>query len=245
MSATPHYLIRSQPQDVLGELLHSLCQPLTSLRCSLELSIDEAAEQQQNAVAVALQETDRAIGIIQLMREYLDAEQRGSGIHAAAFAPAIRSVIEELSSIASVRGVRLRLAGTCAATLKLPEAQLRLALQYLFMTIVEGQPAGGRVVFLMGEGPAGAVLRVEGGREFRGVRSRQNEMSAIRSPLKLSAPQSTGTPLPPLRWVRLAIASRVIETAGAMLVLRDGDHSEAGPVGFVLRVPGRADPPVR
>jgi len=29
--------------DVLGELLHSLSQPLTGLRCSLELSLDETS----------------------------------------------------------------------------------------------------------------------------------------------------------------------------------------------------------
>ena len=68
--------------DVLGELLHSLSQPLTSLRCSLELSlqlpldrsIEEVTEQQQASVSAALQQTENVIGMIQLMREYLDAE---------------------------------------------------------------------------------------------------------------------------------------------------------------------------
>ncbi len=86
MSASPHSfpkLTRSPdvPNDVLGELLHSLSQPLTSLRCSLELSLDlaleEGAEQRQERVAAALQQTESVIGMIQLMREYLDAEQSG------------------------------------------------------------------------------------------------------------------------------------------------------------------------
>jgi hypothetical protein len=71
-------------RDVLGELLHSLSQPLTSLRCSLELSIEEVAEQQQESVAVALQQTEKVIGMIQLMREYLDAEQPGPEAYPAA-----------------------------------------------------------------------------------------------------------------------------------------------------------------
>ena len=57
-----------QNQEVLGELLHSLSQPLTSLRCSLELSIDEVADRQQATVSVALQQTEKVIGMIQLMR---------------------------------------------------------------------------------------------------------------------------------------------------------------------------------
>ena len=81
-----------QNQEALGELLHSLSQPLTSLRCSLELSIDEVAEQQQATVSVALQQTEKVIGMIQLMREYLDAEQPGSEADPVALTPAVRAV---------------------------------------------------------------------------------------------------------------------------------------------------------
>src|ERR1700693_6427868 len=144
--------------DVLDELLHSLSQPLTSLRCSLELSLElspeELAEQQQGSVAVALQQTEKVIGMIQLMREYLDAEQPAPEAFSSALAPATRSVIEELSSIAAVRGVRLRLIGTCTATLPVPESRLLLALQYLITTLIEAQPVGGKVMLLLGEGPA-------------------------------------------------------------------------------------------
>ena len=132
---------------MLGELLHSLSQPLTGLRCSLELSlhlpldrsIEEVTEQQQASVSAALQQTEKVIGMIQLMREYLDAEQPEPQAFSSALAPALRSVIEELSSIAAVRGVRLRLVGTCVATLPVPESRLRLALQYLIATLIEAQ----------------------------------------------------------------------------------------------------------
>jgi len=118
MSTNPHSFPKlPRSPDVLGELLHSLSQPLTSLRCSLELSIDEVAEQQQESVAIALQQTEKVIGMIQLMREYLDAEQSGPETCSAALAPVMRRVIEELSSIAAVRGVQLRLVGACTSTL--------------------------------------------------------------------------------------------------------------------------------
>jgi len=215
---------------VLGELLHSLSQPLTGLRCSLELSlqlpvdrsIEEVTEHQQASVSAALQQTEKVIGMIQLMREYLDAEQPEPQAFSSALAPATRSLIEELSSIAAVRDVRLRLVGTCTATV--PESRLRLALQYLIAAMIEEQPVGGKVMLLLGEGPAGAVLRAEGERGFQ-----QQKSSA-------TSPQTT------LRGVRIAIASRVLEGAGASLVFGGG---AVDPTGFVLRIPRRFAAPAR
>lgn len=231
---------------MLGELLHSLSQPLTSLRCSLELSLElspeEVAEQQQESVAVALQQTEQVIGLIQLMREYLDAEQPGPEASSTALAPVLRSVIEALSSIAAVRGVRLRLVGTCLAAVPAPEPRLRLALQYLIAALVEAQPAGGKVTLLLGEGPAGAVLRVEGERGIRGpsVRGLNFHDPNFHDPNFHNMEQGATSPParrdPALRRVRLAIARRVLENAGASLVFGDGD---AGPAGFVLRIPRR------
>jgi len=240
---------------VLGELLHSLSQPLTGLRCSLELSLqlpldlslEELAEQQQASVAAALQQTEKVIGMIQLMREYLDAEQPGPEICPVALEPVMRSVIEELSSIAAVRGIQLRLAGTCTATLPVPEPRLRLAVQYLIATMIDAQAVGGKVMLLLGEGPAGTVLRVEGERGFRELDLRDTNLrekgkSATSPPTKRDRAKTTSASMSTLRRVKLAIASRVLETAGASLVFAAGD---AGPAGFVLRIPRRVGPPAR
>ena len=121
-----------------------------------------------------------------------------------------------------VRGVRLRLIGTCAATVPVPESRLRLALQYLVASMIESQATGGRVMLLPGEGPVGVVLRAEG---------------ANVSVVPASASVST------LRRVRLAIAGRVLESAGASLVFGDGGNGETGAAGFVLRVPRRVGLP--
>ena len=229
MSASPHSFPKlPQRPDVLGELLHSISQPLTSLRCSLELSLqpslehspalslEQVAEQRQESVVAALQQTERVIGMIRLMREYLDAEQHRPEGFSSALAPALQSVVEELSSIALVHGIQLRLVGTCSSTVPVPEPRLRLALQYLISIMIEAQHVGGKVTLLLGEGPAGAVLRGESDPGFSGP----------------SAATET------LRRVKLAIASRVLEAAGASLVFGD-----VGPAGFVLRIPSRAGAP--
>jgi hypothetical protein len=220
MSTSSHSFQKQQSPDVLGELLHSLSQPLTSLRCSLELSIGEVAEPQQEGVAVALQQTEKVIGMFQLMREYLDTGQPLPEAFSCALAPVTRSVIEELSSIAAVRGVQLRLVGTCSATIPVPESRLRLALQYLVATVIEAQSVGGKVMLLLGQGPAGAVLRGEGEPSFRAPSFRDAPFHEAFGPTAI------------LRRVKLAIASRVVENAGASLVFGD-----VGPAGFVLRIP--------
>ena len=243
MSASPHSFSKPpRGPDVLGELLHSLSQPLTSLRCSLELSIDEVAEQQQESVSVALQQTEKVIGMIQLMREYLDAEQPGPETCRVALAPVLRNVIGELSSIAAVRHIQLRLAGTCTATLPVPEARLQLALQYLIGALIDAQLAGGKVMLLVGEGPAGTVLRAADEPEFRETDGRDWGLNATK-PLT-NRPSSGATTTSTLRRVKLAIASRVFETAGASLVFGDGSAGRpvVDPAIFILRIPHRAAP---
>lgn len=89
MSASPHSHLHSQPHshqslprdpEVLGELLHSLSQPLTGLLCSLELSLhlpaglslDEVVARRKESVAAALQQTEKVVALVQSLRDYLD-----------------------------------------------------------------------------------------------------------------------------------------------------------------------------
>jgi signal transduction histidine kinase len=220
MSATHMSSFKLQDQDVLGELLHSLSQPLTSLRCSLELSFDEAAERQQAAVGIALQQTERVIGMIQLMREYLDAEQPGPVVRRASLDRAMRAVVEDLTSVAEVRGVELCLEGNCSATVCLAEPRLRLALQYLALALIEETVTGSKIVLRLEEGSTESALHagVQGG---------------------LTAEMTCARPLPAsvsmhrtLRRVRLAIARRILESGGTLLTIEDGCGAR-----FLLRIP--------
>jgi signal transduction histidine kinase len=207
-----------------------LSQPLTTLRCSLELSV---AEQQQLTVAAALEQTETVIGMIQLLREFLEAEQGIGEAPAVPLMPILQSVSSELATVAAVRGVRLRLSGTCTVKVRLGEARLRRALEYLVMAMIDRQPAGSELTLLMSERPEGTVLRGE-----RGYGAPK------RSRAETSLPGATAGDLQArrdsvgdtMRRVRLAIAARVLESAKATLSFDDGVP------GFVLRIPqGAAD----
>jgi hypothetical protein len=244
MSSASHSLSGASPTpDVLGELLHCLCQPLTTLRCSLEFSLaSENPDPQQETVSRALQQAEQVIGVVQLMREYLDAERPAVIDNAPSLAVVARNVTAALSSVAAVRGIRLRLAGTCAATLPLPEPHLRLALQYLIASLFEPQPEGSQVMLLLGEGPAGTVLRAETATPSRSLDSTNRPTldksldksvdKSLDKILNQTSRSASTSPAPALRSARLAIARRILENAGASLVLT---HSPAH--GFVLRIP--------
>lgn len=239
MSA-PFYSPPSGNRAVLGELLHSVSQPLTTLRCSLELSLDDAAERQQQAVTAALEQAENVIAMIQLMREYLDAEEEEAKGSAVPVFRLLNSVIEELSPLAAIRDVRLRVAGTCSAELPGDEWRVRKALGYLIATIVERQPAGNEVWLRLEERATDIVVRARGERreatEANPHKTHSPETNSNQAVLEepLDPPRAIDNSLRmTMERVRLAISARVLENAGAALTFGE-DAAEV-----VVRIPRR------
>jgi len=216
MSAGPQPLSgRTQDQAVLGELLHSLSQPLTTLRCSLEVSVEEIAGHKRDAVSIALEQAERVIGMVKLMREYLDAELGTPPPHPVALAPALCAVVEQLSSVAAARQIRVQLTGTSAASVSVAEPQLQMALRYLINALIEMQPANRKIVLRLEENPSESLLHGQV------MRSTWTALQPRHDPVGVT-----------LRRVKLAIAGRVLESGGASLVFEDGEQS-----AFILHIP--------
>jgi hypothetical protein len=138
----------------------------------------------------------------------------------------------------------------------LPEARLKLALQYLIASMLDAQPAGGKVTLLLGEGPAGTVLRAEADPTGHETNSRElnfpeaensTSQPTKHQPTKSQSTKRNPAPYVPasvaaLRRIRLAIASRLLEGAGAALVFGGNstvDRPSLSPAGFVLRIAHR------
>jgi len=202
---------------VLGELLHSLSQPLTTLRCSLELSIDEPAGQQQHNIAAALAQTDAMISLLRFMREYLEADEL-EVVPAILLMPVLASVTEDLSTIAAVRGVRLQLVGTCMAKLRLTDSHLRLALEYLILPAIEHHPKDGQINIQVRQESAESLVRLE--------------CKPPRGPQAATSTSKWGPASSTVRRIRRAIATRLLEAAGATLSFNDADA-----LGFALHSP--------
>ena len=205
----------SQSGEVLRELLHSVSQPITTLHCALEhsLELDEAGHSED--VCLALEQTDRVIEAVRLMREFLDAER---GSCCAAPVPAglvIENVLKRLSVLAEARGVRLFAYGATKALVPVAEAWLERALCYLAGMLIEGAQFGAAIVVLLEDGAAQPVI--------------SGHCLSARASLDLSrsAPVSNS-----LGQARVAIAQRALESSGASVECYSGDKP-----GFVVRLP--------
>jgi hypothetical protein len=158
------------------------------------------------------------IAVVRLMREYLETEPALLPQPPTLLGPVLRSVVAELSPVAVERQVGLRLTGGCSSTVTLTEARLRLALHYLIGILIEEQPRHRDV-----------TLRLE--------------QSGLESELQAQAKPSLVLParLDPVTATRhdvqLAIATRLLESAGAALVFDVENRS-----GFLLRIPRSPSP---
>jgi hypothetical protein len=157
------------------------------------------------------------------MREYLDAEHGEAEGPAIALMPVLTSVSDDLSPWAALREVRIRMMGTCSAELSIKASGLRRALEYLLSAMIERQAAGSEITFRMSENPSEALVRIEG---ERGLGNQPNSNRTR---------DSVGSTM---RRVRLAIAARVLESAGVTLACDDDVP------GLVLRLPHVGGPSV-
>lgn len=202
--------------DLMGHLVHALCQPLTTLRCSLELSLDDFNARQCEPVLVALEQTDCAIETVELMREWLELQRGNSPAGCVALMPTVRVVLEQLSVVAEAHGVPLLASGTTAAVLLVNEYWLQRALRYLIGSLIEMQAPGNAVIVLLEDRQSHSLLSAHSlaRRQFDGGQAEHSRVASH------------------LRQARLAIAERVFESAGASL-----DRYSPERPGFAVRIP--------
>jgi len=202
--------------EVLGTLLHSLCQPLTTLRCSLELAADRPPDTQGEVIPAALEQADRAILAVQLIREYLEIVNATNPRQLTPLSPALDAVLVQLSVVAEVRRIPLLKTGSSCAEVFADQFWLRRALSYLIGAALEAASSGNAIVVALEDTPAGTLLIVK----------------------SLSCSESQGVPAHPLsapvhlRDAHIAIANRILAFAGIPLEYFDNTRS-----GFILRIP--------
>ncbi|MGA9527071.1 MAG: hypothetical protein WBS24_03025 [Terriglobales bacterium] len=206
-------------RDVLRDLLHSVSQPITTLHCALErsLELDEAGPSEN--VLVALEQTDRVIEAVCLMREYVDAEQSFRSSEPRSVTNPINSsverVLQQLSVLAEARGVRLFACGRSKAFAPIADVWLERALCYLVGALIEGAPTGAAITILLEDG---ATRSSVSGHCLPASPSRQGAL-----PFTVSNT---------LWQARVAIARRALESSGAALEF----YCEEKP-GFTIRFP--------
>ena len=205
-----------QNQGVLQDLLHVLSQPLTTLHCALEHSLEADEAVQTDDVALALEQTDRVIEAVRLMREYLEAEEGCFLAEPFPLGLAIENVLEQFSVLAEARGISLFACGASRAVIPVKDAWVQRALLYLFVLLLESEPASRAIVVVLEDG------------------STQSVISGHSLPAQASSDFAPpGVPLSnALQQVKIAIAQRVLASSGASVEL----YSDGKP-GFAIRIP--------
>jgi hypothetical protein len=208
----------SQNQGVLQDLLHVLSQPLTTLHCALEHSLEADEAAQTDDVALALEQTERVIEAVRLMREYLDAEEGCFLAEPFPLGLAIENVLEKLSVLAEARGVSLFACGASRAAIPVKDAWVQRALLYLFVLLLESASRTRAIVVVLEDGLTQSVIS--------GHSLPANSSSDCAPP---AVPLSNA-----LQQVKIAIAQRVLASSGASVEL----YSDGQP-GFTIRIPQR------
>ncbi|MGA7292996.1 MAG: hypothetical protein WBW53_02430 [Terriglobales bacterium] len=245
MSAGAHSIsTQSRGPDLLGELLHFMSQPLTTLHCALESSIAQETIAAPEDVCLALDQTDRVIEAVRLMREYLEAEQPCPFIAPVALDPAIHRALDQLAVVAEARGVRLSAEGATNAMIHLGEARLDRILIYMIGILIESAPLGAEIMLSSADGPFGSVLSghipadpclVDKSLVGRpsAERSLVNHSSTGHHPGGLLAASALSV----LWQAKISIAQRALESSGSSVEFCLDDKP-----GFTVRIPPPAPP---
>jgi len=202
--------------DVLRDLLHFVSQPLTALHCALESSMAQAETEGSEDVFLALEQADRVIEAVRLMREYLDAEQGCSPAALVSLTSTLDNVLEQLSVLAQAGGVRLFACGASKAAIPIREAWLQRILIYLVGAMLETAQPGNAITVLLEDGASQSVVS---GHSFPARSS--SGLPSHRAPVANV-----------LRQVKLAIAQRALESTGASVEVYADDKP-----GFTIRIP--------
>jgi two-component system, OmpR family, sensor kinase len=204
LSAVPAKPAADSDPQLISELFHALNQPLTALRCSLELSLHRprAAEQDRDTLRMALDHAEQIARLSTGIRELLQADDPGDNCEVLPLQGYLREAVADFQPVAEARGIALALSGHGACHVRLEPRRLRQALFCLLDSVLHASPTGTAVDIDVVERGSDSVIALAWAERDANLRDR----SAV---LELETP--INEPSQRLGW---AIARRIVETAG-------------------------------
>jgi len=140
-----------QRMQLMDELFHALGQPLTSLRCQLEVALrnNRTAEQYRNYLAGALEQAERTAQLTVQLRQVSETLDLAATMEMARFDKILNDVADEMSAWGEARRVRLEVNAAPALTIAADTQQLYQLLFHVLKFSVDSAPPGTRVVARM------------------------------------------------------------------------------------------------
>jgi signal transduction histidine kinase len=189
-----------EQESLLPELLHALNQPLTSLRCSLEVTLLQPrdSDEYRRRLRESLKLTEDITVLASGIRELIDVEQPIAQPRAVSLDKILQFSTRELMPLADAEGVGISVLCTPSLTARGDEQQLSTAIIYLLSFLLNRSSRGGEV----------------------NVQAKQDGVEiALAFELTESGTQGSGSK-PPAQpgaaraYLRLLVARRIFEVAG-------------------------------
>ena len=203
--------------ELLGDLFHALSQPLTSLRCAMEVTLLEtrSAEQYQQVLRDSLALAEQIAELAGGLRSLLEAGDPVGAEDSASLAACAEEVAEDLRPVAEASGKSLAVAG-CACCVAIGIRPLRQALVGLLESAMTACDSGGEIAITTEAHDGDATLRV--------ASPRSSQQQRLDKDCELR------------RRLALAVCSRILTAhGGRVFVKKDQGRWEAE-----VRLPGEA-----
>jgi two-component system OmpR family sensor kinase len=202
--AAPGKPVADSGPQLISELFHALNQPITALRCSLELSLHRprVAEQDRDTLRMALDQAEQIARLSTGIRELLQADDPGDNCQALPLQSYLREAVADFQPVAEARRIELVLRSAGACHVWLEPCRLRQAMFCLLESVLNASPADTAVAIEATEQGSDSVITLTWAERDANLRDR----SAV---LGLETPGSG--PSQRLGW---AIARRIVESAG-------------------------------
>ncbi len=161
----PSLTPRSDRKELISDLFHALNQPLTTLRCSLELTLHQpvrAAEQYREALNHALDHAEQVVRLVSGIRELVEVDEPGAESEVLELDSYLQHAVMDLLPVAEAAGVRISLRRSSSCYVLFERQRLRRALFHLLECVL-GSCNSGSVVNIEADeqnGEAVIALRV-------------------------------------------------------------------------------------
>jgi K+-sensing histidine kinase KdpD len=209
---------------LVADLFHALSQPLTTLCCSLELTLQQTPTEKQyrESVTRALAQAEQVSWLATGIRELLDAAEAAPDLEVLQMQAAVQDAVSDLLPVAELAGVRICYLPRSPGSVRFEARRLRRGLFHL-LSFVVGWGGGAVVRIELSESGEQVVLALT----VSGEGISREAMESAESPESSSPASSSQDALPRdlTRRLGLGIARATFEAAGGSFRAERGIES--------------------
>ena len=204
-------------RELVSDLFHGLNQPLTTLRCSLELALAKprTGEQYRKILSRGIEDAEQVAWFSTGIRELLEADDPGDECQTLALSGSLQEVVRDLLPLAELAGVKLSCNCISSYEIRFEPQRFRQALFRVLELGLETSRGGTVANIRLSECEGEAVLALNFASEPASHRvsiSPQADLD-VRS-RSLDGARSEHPPRELANRLRMAIARALVEAAG-------------------------------